>query len=62
MNRKDYSVFSGFIFGVVGALHLLRVLKEWTFTINSYPIPLWVSWAAFLLTGFMAWQAYKFNR
>ena len=59
MNHKQFATFAGAIFTVVGCIHLLRVVNGWQFLIGTWPVPMWVSIVAVLLTGYLAWSAWK---
>ncbi len=40
---KHYCGFSAFIFGAVAALHLVRAVQGWNFTIGPLDVPVWLS-------------------
>jgi hypothetical protein len=40
---KQYCSISALIFGVVGVLHLVRVVKGWSFVIGPLDVPIWLS-------------------
>lgn len=45
---------SGCVFAAVAALHLLRAVKGWDLLINGWNLPIWGSWAAVVVLGFLA--------
>ena len=62
--KNFFLTLSGLIFGVVAALHLVRLLAKWSVRIGPYAIPthvsLWACLAAMLLSlGCFAARAAK---
>jgi hypothetical protein len=57
MKPKTYFTISGTIFAIVFVLHLLRVINAWPAQISNFVVPLWLSWIAFILAGYLAWEA-----
>ncbi len=50
------------VFTAVAALHFLRVVLGWELVLGNVFIPLWVSWVAVVLAGFLAYDGFKLNR
>jgi hypothetical protein len=44
MKTRAYLLISGVIFGLVAALHLIRLVNQWTFEMGPWSIPMWMSW------------------
>ena len=59
MNHKTYLKTVGSVFLVIAVLHLLRAIYGWEAVINGYTLPMWLSWAAVLLAGFLAYKGLK---
>ena len=56
MNRRPYLILSGSIFGVVGALHFVRLATGTAVTIGGTAAPFWVSWiGGFAALGLAFW-------
>ncbi|MBI3020970.1 MAG: hypothetical protein HYY59_03095 [Candidatus Omnitrophica bacterium] len=62
MNQKTFTVTAGVVFLLVAALHALRLLWGWEAVIGGWHIPLWVSWAALAVSGFLAYTAFRVSR
>ena len=62
MKLKIYYTTVAIIFSVVATLHLVRVLKGWEAVVEGVPIPLWVSWVAFVIAGYLAVRGFQFSR
>ena len=59
MKQKDYNKVSGFVFLVVAVAHAVRAYNGWNLTVAGNEIPLWASWVAVALTGYLAYQGTK---
>ncbi len=51
---KPFSAFGSFLFAVIAAAHLLRVIFGWTVVVNAAVIPMWPSVAIFIGLGFLS--------
>lgn len=58
MKPNNYFFVTGLIFTFIGLLHLLRLANKWEAVIGGWQIPLWLSWAAVIIAGYLAWQAW----
>ena len=61
MNQKTYNLYAGVIFAVIAVVQLMRVMQGWPAVVNDVPIPVWVSWIAVLLAGFMAYRGFQLH-
>jgi hypothetical protein len=59
MGTRPYLVVSGLIFGVVAALHLLRVVNQWAFQVGPWSLPLSVSWLGTLVPALLCVWAFR---
>jgi len=56
MSNKLYLVLSGFIFFLVGMLHLFRILYHWPIVVGTWTAPDWLSYVGFpVATGYSVW-------
>lgn len=62
MNQKTFTLTAGAVFSLVAALHALRLLCGWDAVIGGWTVPLWVSWAALAVSGYLAYTAFKVGR
>ena len=51
MSCRTYLWFSGTIFGVVAALHVLRLVNGWPFQVGPFILPVVLSWAGVAACG-----------
>jgi len=59
MNSKSFYSISGTIFLLIAVGHLLRILNGWGAEIGSFSIPMWISWVAVVLAGYLSYQGLK---
>lgn len=53
MNTRAYVILSGTIFGIVAALHLLRVVQGWPLTLGPWSAPMSASWVGAFVTAML---------
>ncbi|MBI1999132.1 MAG: hypothetical protein HYS74_00560 [Parcubacteria group bacterium] len=51
MKQQDYYLATSLIFLAVFVLHAFRVTNEWPAVIGGFDVPLWMSWAALIVSG-----------
>ena len=59
MTQKNYLVISGLIFVLVFLIHLYRAVSGGAFVVGMVNVPIWASWLAVVLAGFLAFWAYR---
>ena len=59
MNQKSYYSLTGTIFLVIAIVHLLRILNDWPARINTFTLPMWLSYAAVIVAGYLAYHGLK---
>ena len=59
MKQKTFVKIAGIIFGLVAFVHLVKVLFAWDANIGGWEVPLWISYIAVVIAGFLAYSAYK---
>lgn len=59
MTLKIYYKTVSVAFGVIMLVHLARVTGEWEAFIGSWPVPMWVSWAAVFIAGYLAVRGFQ---
>ncbi len=62
MDRNIYVTVSGVIFLLIAVLHALRIAYGWSAQIGGWTVPLWLSWAALVIAGYLAWSAFRLKR
>jgi len=59
MNQKSLNWAVGIIFSLISILHLVRSILGWEAVISGVQIPVGASVVAFIITGFLAYSAFK---
>jgi hypothetical protein len=62
MDARSFSLLSAAIFTAMAVLQLTRAISEWPLMIATTPIPLWISWIAFIVLVALAWLGFKAYR
>lgn len=55
MDQRTYARLTGVIFLIIAVLHALRILYRWGAVIGGWMVPMWLSWAALVVAGYLAW-------
>ncbi len=56
MKNNTYTRVSGILFSIIAVLHLSRIVQGWSAVIAGWSIPLWLSWVAVVVTGYLAYN------
>jgi hypothetical protein len=59
MRQKAFSLVVGLIFLLIAVMHVLRLALKWEVVLNGRPVPMWVSWLALVIAGFLAFEGLK---
>jgi len=62
MEQRTFNSIVGSVLSVVAVLHLLRAVYSWEAVIGGWMVPVWVSYVAVLVAGFLAYSAFRLNR
>ncbi len=62
MKQKTFTLTAGVVFSIIAVLHVLRLLFGWEAVIGGWNVPLWVSWVAMAVSGYLAYTAFKLGR
>ena len=58
MTSNTFRRTSGAIFLLIAVLHVCRLIWRWEALIGGWHVPLWISWAAVLFAGYLAYAAF----
>ena len=62
MSQKIFSLVAGVFFLLVAVAHLLRLAFGASVVVQNTSIPIWVSWVAFIVTGYLAYEGIRLGR
>ena len=54
MTNNSFRKTAGTVFAVVAVVHALRVVNGWEVMIGGWAMPMWLSWLAVVLIGWLA--------
>jgi len=60
MEKQTFFLVAVIFFSLVGLLHLLRIIYSLPVAVGGVEIPLWLSYIAVILLGFLSFWAFKF--
>lgn len=59
MSQRAFAKITTLVFLAIFILHLARLVYGWEAVINGASIPMWLSWIAVILSGYLAYQGLK---
>jgi hypothetical protein len=62
MAHKTYCVVSGVLFALVALAHLLRLVYGLPVQIDEFPVPMFISWAGFIVPALLSFWAFRVSR
>jgi hypothetical protein len=51
MTEKTFATIATVIFALVALMHLLRLVIGWSVIIDTWTVPMWVSWIGLVVAG-----------
>ena len=62
MSQKAFSLTAGAIFALIALGHILRVAFALEWTVEGQAIPMWASWVAMVVAGYLAYQGFGLRK
>jgi threonine/homoserine/homoserine lactone efflux protein len=62
MSQKTFLRTAGVVFTPVALGHALRIAFGASVVIQNTPIPMWASWIALVVAGYLAYQGFRLSR
>jgi hypothetical protein len=59
MSQKTFSLVAGALFLLIALGHLLRIAFGASVVVQNTSIPMWASWIAFVVTGYLAYEGIR---
>lgn len=56
--RQKYYLITAIVFTIIAVVHLIRGFAGWEANMGGVDIPLWVSWVAVVIAGYLAVRGY----
>jgi hypothetical protein len=55
-------IFAGYRGGLWALAHVLRILLDWSIVIQGLSVPMWASWIAVIVMGYLAYEGFRLAR
>jgi uncharacterized membrane protein len=62
MSQKTFLLVAGVFFLLIALAHLLRIAFGASVVVQNTSIPMWASWIAFVVTGYLAYEGIQLGR
>ena len=62
MSQKTFLLTVAAFFSLIGLLHLLRLVFGWEAIIGGLIVPMWASWVAILVAGYLAYEGLRLGK
>ena len=62
MDKNKSLMLATVIFGIVALLHLLRAVLGWDLRIAGWHVPVWLSYTAVVVAGYLSWHMYNTSK
>jgi hypothetical protein len=59
MTMKPFCTLAAAIFGLIALLQLIRIVMEWSVTLNGVDVPFWASWIAVAVAGALSFVGFR---
>ena len=59
MDKNTLLLVASAVFGIIGFLHLLRSILGWEAAIGGFNVPLYFSYIAVVVAGYLSFSMYK---
>jgi hypothetical protein len=59
---KPFTTFAMVLLGLISLLQLVRYLQAWEVVVNGFPVPMWASGLACVITGVTAIMLWRESR
>ena len=62
MDKNQSLLLASAVFGIMALLQLLRSIFSWPASIGSFNVPIWLSYIAVVVLGYLSWHMYSVSR
>ncbi len=59
MKPKNYFFITCVIFGITFLVHVLRVFNSWNVEVEDFTAPMWFSWIALIVMGYLSFESFR---
>lgn len=61
MTQKNYAKVTSILFLLIALLHLLRIMLGSTAVLGGWTVPMWASWVALVVSGYLSFTAFRLS-
>ena len=58
-NSKIYFFVVCVVFGLVFLVHVLRIFSGWSAQVENFAVPMWFSYIALVIMGYLSYESFK---
>jgi hypothetical protein len=62
VSQKAFSLAAGVVFLLIALGHVLRIVLGWSIVIQDLSVPMWASWIAVIVMGYLAYEGFRLAR
>ncbi len=62
MSQNTFSLTAGVIFSLITLGHILRLVFGAEWIVQGRTLPMWLSWIAICVAGFLAYEGFRLGR
>ena len=59
MTTRTFCTLAAAIFAVIALLQLIRIVMEWSISLNGIDVPFWASWIAVMVAGALSFVGFR---
>lgn len=61
-SERTLLAIAGAVFALVAIAHLLRLMFDMQIFLGGFELPMWLSWAGVVVTGYLSYSCFHFSR
>jgi len=62
MKAKKLMRLNAALFAFVFLVHSSRIANNWDLILANWAVPMWLSWAAIVIVGYLGWNNYRLSK
>ena len=62
MSQRTFLLIASVVFGLIALGHVLRIVFNLSFVVQDISVPMWASWIAIVVMGYLAYEGLRLAR
>jgi len=62
MSQRLFLLIVGVLCGLIALVHVLRIVLGWSVMVQDFSVPMWASWIAIVIMGYLAYEGFRLAR